>query len=226
VYQVSQHRFSFLATTGTRSELELVLCRLLAERATTSTLELVGLANPDKLLVLGDWVVDGDSRKARALFRELAEQRVLARLGIERVHLRACSTSATDRGRRTLAALAEILGVPVTGEPGLVCLRRDVQPIATRALDLDALPACPVAAGVPILSIDDTRALLALVRRTEGCVLPGLLARSHRELALAGPAGTTHLFEVLLDHEIVRVAGDLVFPVADPRALRALIERG
>ena len=245
LYQVSQRQLSILATTGTRADFELVLSRLLADHVTAPTLELVGMANPDKLLVLGDWVIDAETRKARALFRELAEQRVLARLGIERVHLRACSTSATERGRRTLAALAEILGVPVTGEPGLVCLRRDVQPVATRSLDLDALaplaPLAPLAShavaprslelpraagDAPAPSLIDTHAVLALVRRTEGAVLPGLLALPHREVALVGPGGTTHLLEVLLDHEHVRVAGDLVFPVADPRALRALLERG
>lgn len=225
-YELSQPRLSILATTGDRTDLEATLCRLLAEGVTAPTLELVGFTTRDKLLALGTWAIDADSLKARALFRELAEQRVLARLGVERVHLRGCFTGATERGRRTLDTLAGILGLEVTGTTDLACLRRELVPTPTRSLDLDALPARSLASGVQIATIDTARAILQLVRRTGGAELPGLLALPHRALALPSyVAGAYHHVDVLLDHEYVRVAGDLVFPVDDPGALRTLLER-
>jgi hypothetical protein len=51
---------------------------------------------------------------ARA-FRAIAEDGVLARLGVGRVRLLGCSTAVGDASRRSLVALERILGVPVFG---------------------------------------------------------------------------------------------------------------
>jgi hypothetical protein len=202
-----------------RGELEVALSELLAAGARVPTLELIGPANRDHLLALGDWAIDGMQRKTRAWFRGLAETDVPARLGIERVRLIGCRTASGPRARRSNAELAHILGVPVIGTLELVRVVAGAAVTCaltgTRSLDLDALPArCD--GREPMATPAQARALLAAVQRNAGTELPGLLATPHTAVAL--PSG--HRVEVLLDDELVRI-GELVFPVADPRALRA-----
>jgi hypothetical protein len=80
------------------------------------TLDLLGHATATTgLLRLGDWVIDSASPAVMAWFRELANHRVLARLGIHAVRLLACRTAGTPHGRATICALAELLGVEVYG---------------------------------------------------------------------------------------------------------------
>ncbi len=163
--------------------------------------------------------------KTRALFRGLAELGVPARLGIEHVRIVGCRTAVGPRARRSLAELAHILGVPVIGIPELVRVDAGragsgakIVPCAmtgARSLDLDALPV-HLDAREPLASPAQARAVLAALHRDAGTELPGLLAAPHAIVAL--PSG--HRIELLLDDELVRI-GELVFPVADARALRA-----
>ncbi len=68
--------------------------------------------------------------------------------------------------------------------------------------------------------------MLRLVRRDVGVELPALLAVPHATIAIPSVVpGLFHHLEVLLDHELVR-AGQAVYPVHDPRTLRALVEAG
>src|SRR5688500_12915901 len=106
---------------GGRGELEELLCRWLeAPDATAKTLDLIGHATSDGLLVLGTWELDGDRAPVRAFFRHLADQDVLARLGITAVRLLGCETACGDAGRRTLRTLAETLVVPVYGTTAMI----------------------------------------------------------------------------------------------------------
>jgi hypothetical protein len=103
-----------------------------------------------------------------------------------------------------------------------------------RVLDLDGVP--PVAPPrrpwpVRLADADAARAVLRLVRRRDGSVLPGLLASPACELAFpAGPPGHYHLLQVLLDGEVVRVYPDgddrpgVVYPVDDPHELKRMID--
>jgi hypothetical protein len=103
-----------------------------------------------------------------------------------------------------------------------------------RVLELDGVP--PVAPPrrpwpVRLADADAARAVLRLVRRRDGSVLPGLLASPACELAFpAGPPGRYHLLQVLLDGEVVRVYPDgddrpgVVYPVDDPHELKRMID--
>lgn len=99
-------------------------------------------------------------------------------------------------------------------------------------LDLDSLPAVLLPTPpwpVRIPDLDEAKALLRLVRRRDGSVLPGLQAPPSCELAF--PAGDGHhyyVMQVLLDHELVRVYPSghehgLVYPVEDPGMFAKLV---
>ena len=224
-YQLTPQHLSLDAFTGDRVDLEAALADLLASDLTATDLDLVGYTNRDKLLTIGTWVIDHTNRRARALFRELAEQAVLARLGVQRVRLYGCHTASTPRGRETLTALAEILDLEVSGMTELVCAGAGAASSSDRMLDLDALSTYPLDARDRVATINETRQILQLVNRTAGTHLPRLLALAHHKLVLPSfDANAYHHLEMLLDFEYVRVAGDLVFPVEDPRALRSLVE--
>ncbi len=140
-----------------------------------TTLDLVGHSIPgSSLLRLGDWVVDATQSNVIAFWRELADHRVLARLGVYAVRLLGCNTAATDRGRWTICALSDVLGIEVFGATGLlhaahydragfadrhayllvgsselrtkgaVDPAEDSTPRHVRTLDLDALPTEPL----------------------------------------------------------------------------------
>lgn len=162
-----------------RADLEALFGRLLAARdgaqtIAPKTLDLLGHSTArTSQLRLGDWVVDAADPAVAGLFRGLANHDVLPRLGIHAVRLLGCKTAATDQGRATICALADILGVEVYGtnhllydvhhdkegfreiwEFLLVCasdLRRmTAEPTVVpetarwpRTLDIDALPAVP-----------------------------------------------------------------------------------
>ena len=160
-----------------RGDLEHVLGALLALAAppTPKTLDLIGHSTPGKsLLMLGDFVIDAAQPKVTAFFRELAEQNVLARLGIHAVRLLGCLTADTGQARWTICMLADILGVEVYGTRDLIfsahynargfspehryllvsaselrCDGVEPGPLARgmpheRILDLDSLPATPL----------------------------------------------------------------------------------
>ena len=85
------------------------------------TLDLFGHSTArDGLLRLGDWVIDAAEPAVAAWFRALADAELLPRLGIRALRLLACRTAATERGRMTICALAEILGIEVFGTPHLL----------------------------------------------------------------------------------------------------------
>lgn len=205
------------------------------------TLDLVGYTGSDKLLVFHGRTMDTRIGRVRAYYRGIADQELLPRLGVTAVRLVGCTTAIGDPARRTLATLADILGIEVTGTTELVA-DRDLGPAGFippapmtwtkgRLLDLDTLATAPLGAASP-LTVDQGRALLALVRRDAGVDLPGLLALPHAHLALPASSNASsnasgnafHHLELLLDHELVR-AGSTVWSVDDPRALRALLDR-
>ncbi|HEY3803397.1 MAG TPA: hypothetical protein VGL61_12350 [Kofleriaceae bacterium] len=219
------------------------------------TLDLVGYATPDKLLAFGDWTIDANDRGVVAFFRELAEHEVLPRLGIAAVRLLGSLTGATTRGMAALRTLAKLLGVEVYGTTELVCathfkdgrfigslVASDADPTSTppmppplgarRELLIDALPARPLVPGVPIAvaSSDHARALVQLIARTAGTVMPGLLARPYCELALpSGELGAYHRLELLLAGDYVRTYPDgpnepgVVFAVRDRHAALQIV---
>ena len=108
-----------------RIELEALFRGLLAAcsaaAVTPKTLDLFGHSTASgSLLRLGDWVIDAAQPAVTAFFRELADHDVLSRLGIHAVRLLACKTAATQQGRSTICALADILGVEVFGTTHLL----------------------------------------------------------------------------------------------------------
>jgi hypothetical protein len=217
------------------------------------------------LLALGDWVIDGTRPSVLAFFRELADLEVLPRLKVAAVRLLGCQTAESREARATICKLAEILGVDVLGTRQLLYtahydergfrgdaehvllssheLRGELTEVGPagqlarypRLLDVDALPASPLADRPPawplrLAGAEAARELLQLVRRTAGAAMPGLLAQPSCEIALPSAyPGWYHAMQVLLDGELVRVYPDgehrpgVVYPVDDPRALRCVI---
>ncbi|HUJ58725.1 MAG TPA: hypothetical protein VLX92_09540 [Kofleriaceae bacterium] len=168
------------AVVGGRCDLESLFCDLLAAarpEERPKTLDLIGHAAPGySLLTLGSWVVDATNKVVSSYFRELAENKVLPRLGIHAVRLLGSLTADSMLGQATICALSDILDVEVYGTRNLLHaehfiengfddrqdhllanssdLRREPpssQPLllgrrVMRALDLDALPATTLAA--------------------------------------------------------------------------------
>jgi hypothetical protein len=225
---------------------------------TPTTLDLVGYATADKLLAIGDWAIDGDDRAVVAFFRELAEHDVLPRLGIQTLRLIGSLTGATSRGMGALRALADLLGIEVFGTTELIyerhfgrdgftatgsLVRSDDDPTssppmppaftAQRELAIDALPVRPLEPGVPVAvaSRDHAHALLQLIARRAGTVMPGLLARPYCELAMPShDPDAFHRLEILLAGDYVRTypGGPLepgvVFPVRDRHAALQIVD--
>ena len=67
------------------------------------------------LLRLGDDAVDMLDPVVARFFRELAADRLLARLHVATVRLLGCETAVSEAGRRTVRLLAHTLGLPVYG---------------------------------------------------------------------------------------------------------------
>lgn len=248
-----------------RSALEAVLGRLVYAVGDVApapkTLDLIGHSTPDGLLRLGDWVIDGESSKVTAFFRNIADIEVLPRIGVTALRLLGCSTAVGARARNTMQIVAGLLGLEVFGttspiynlhydEHGYAHAWRFLlaaasegrrplddlpEPVRTpRTLDIDSLPL--VALGTPregrrlAVSLDVARELLALVDRTAGAQMAGLLAIPSAELALpAHQAGHCHVAEVILDGHFLRVYPDgaeqpgIVYPVLAPQRLNALL---
>lgn len=104
-----------------------------------------------------------------------------------------------------------------------------------RALDVDTLPEVPLGAetrGWPRRVANDhaARNILRLVRRTEGTLVPGLLAMPCCEIAIpSSNSGMYHVAQIVLDGQFVRVypkdtSIGVLYPVQHPHALRALVE--
>jgi len=175
IFDIIQHK----AVVGGRGELEELFGALLRRQEgrepTPKTLDLIGHSMPGRsLLMLGDWVIDTASPTVTAFFRELAEQEVLNRLGVEAVRLLGCQTADTGRGRSTVRTLSDILGIDVYGTRHLIYsahydangfradsehvlvgsseIRRGENGLASdpagdpypRTLDIDTLPAVPL----------------------------------------------------------------------------------
>lgn len=203
---------------GDRGELESLLGRISAG-GTGVTLDLVGHTTADKLLALGDWVIDGGDRTVVAYFRELAEHDVLQRLGVRSLRLIGSLTGATSRGIGTLRALAELLGIDVYGTTELIhaghfdagrfaadraLVSSTDDPTSThpplpalgsarapRYLEVDALPSRQLAPGerARVATHDQSRMVLQLVARHAGVAMPGLLASRYCELAIPSTTG-------------------------------------
>ena len=217
-----------------RVDLASRLVELTALPRVPRTLDLVGLTGSDHLLTFHARALDGENRRVRAFWREIAELDLVARLGIESVRLIGCTSAVGPRARATIAMLSDVLGVPVIGSHELVSFD-DFRapgcfefPETTRAgaafLDLDSLRARPADDGARIITAAMGRDLLAQIGRRNGVHFPDLLARSSASLAVPSSVdGLFHHVEVMLDHELVRT-GDVVFPVDDPRGLRLLLD--
>ena len=230
------------------------------------TLDLIGHATASAQLRLGSWVLDATHPGVARWFRELAVRGTWARLGIHAIRLLGCRTAATEPGRATICALAELAGVEVHGARELLHashydprgfreiwefllvsssqLRRTTRMLAVgsdawprpRVLDLDALPALalgPSATGGPRpVSLTCARAILALVQRDAGAPIPGRAPAPLCELAL--PSARTagyRLAQVLHDAAFLRFFPDgtaapgIAYPVREPGALRAILDR-
>jgi hypothetical protein len=196
-------------------------------------LDFVGMTGADKLLTFHGRPLDTRIGRVRANHRELAEQGVISRLDVVGVRLIGCMSAVGEPARRTIAQLAEILDVEVTGTTELVTTSDFtetgfVAPPPRRwnsgtCLDLDNLTSGPLLDGARALTVAQAREVLATIRRDAGVELPGLLALPQSVLGL--PRGDHfHHLELLLDHELVRT-GATVFPVDDPRAFRSILER-
>lgn len=103
-----------------------------------------------------------------------------------------------------------------------------------RTLEIDALPEATLADHTwpyRFISPSIAREVLALVRRSDGAQMPGLLAQPLHKLALpASHHGRYHLLQIVLDGAFVRTYPDgddapaILYPVTDGLALRHLIE--
>jgi hypothetical protein len=196
-------------------------------------LDFVGMTGTDKLITFHGRPLDTRIGRVRANYRELADQGVISRLDVVGARLVGCMSAVGEPARRTIAQLSEILDVEVTGTTELVTID-DFGPAgfisppprnwnSGTCLDLDNLTSGPLLDGARALTVAQAREVLATIRRDAGVALPGLLALPQTVLGL--PRGDHfHHLELLLDHELVRT-GSTVFPVDDPRALRAILER-
>jgi hypothetical protein len=159
-----------------RADLEAMLSALLVASETApitiapKTLDLVGhTRTADAMLTLGDWMVDAANPTVTVFFRGLAEHDVLPRLGIHTVRLLGCRTADSARGRATICALAEILGVEVEGTTAMLSpshyrdggFRDEWQFLLVGATDLQRAPA-EVAVGEPNHRCLDIDALPAI----------------------------------------------------------------
>jgi hypothetical protein len=170
-----QNAIEHKALVEGRADLEALFSGLLASdgERTPKTLDLIGHSTGKGFLKLGDWVIDGSRPAVTAYFRELADNDVLPRLGIQSMRLLGCQTAASPVTRATIRTLSELLGMPVLGATtvlfashydtnGFVERRHyllagpndfhdepaeDADTLAVRSpriLDVDALPASPV----------------------------------------------------------------------------------
>ena len=180
---VSSHRDSELARiqdlvehrllVDGRGELERVLGSLLAAAGphpTPKTLDLIGHSSPGKsLLLLGDWAIDASSATVTAFFRELADQDVMARLGVRAVRLLGCVTAESGQGRHTIRTLAEILGVEVYGTSNLIfsshynatgfAVEREFHLVSATELASREVERQPLASGIATVQVLDVDAL-------------------------------------------------------------------
>lgn len=198
------------------------------ELAELEVLPRLGVAS---LRLLGDGT--GATAAGRATLARLADI-----LGVEVLGARGALGAArygrgglSDEHRHLLISSAELdrSGPPLLGS--LVATRHG------RLLDVDALPAAPPAAHAPrwprrVATAEVARELLRLVDRAAGAELPELFATPTCELALpSARPGWYHVAEVLFSGELLRVYPEgahgpgVVYPVQDPPALRALVER-
>lgn len=201
-----------------RGELEEVLGRLLSIAARrpvvgTRTLDLIGHSTPGQsLLALGDWVIDASSRQVTAFFRELADQDIMARLGIVALRLLGCETAETRQGRATMRALSDILGIEVYGTRTLIYaahydrdgLSEDANHVLVAASDLrrDVLELAPRCMGEPCDRVLDIDALPTTM----------LHERSAWPRRIATPEAARTLLRFIRRSQGMRMAGLLASP--------------
>jgi hypothetical protein len=173
-----------------------------------------------------------ETGRGRATICKLAEI-----LGLEVLGTRQLLYSAhyDERGFRDESEHLLTSSSELRRDPGEASVSLQASPYP-RFLDVDALPASPLGTHRQpwprrIATAGAARDLLRLVRRAAGAEMPGLLAAPRCEIALPSPSpGWYHLAQVLLDGAFVRVYPDgthrpgVVFPVDEPRALRALVD--
>lgn len=99
---------------GTLDELRAVLDGL--PEGTGASLDLVGHSTrAARLLRLDQTVIDMFDIKVASFFQQLADDGVLARIGVVSLRLLGCSTASQPPGQRTIQRLARVLELPVYG---------------------------------------------------------------------------------------------------------------
>lgn len=104
-----------------------------------------------------------------------------------------------------------------------------------RYLDIDGLPAGPIDSSLPwqvrVADAHASRAILRLIRRNDGALMPGLLALPRCEVAMpSGSNGACHRLQLVLDGDFIRVYPEgpsklgVLYPVTDPHLLRTLVD--
>lgn len=79
-------------------------------------------ATKDALLRLGRSLIDMRDDTVVAIAQQIAEEHLLARLGIQEVRIIGCSSSRTEAAKETMRALHDVLQVPVSGVCDLLTL--------------------------------------------------------------------------------------------------------
>ncbi|NVB83144.1 MAG: hypothetical protein HOV81_32520 [Kofleriaceae bacterium] len=81
-----------------------------------ATLDLVGHSTkPARLLRLDQTVIDMFDQNVSVFFQRLADDGVLARIGVVSLRLLGCETASRPPGKRTIQRLARVLRLPVYG---------------------------------------------------------------------------------------------------------------
>jgi len=155
-----------------RSDIERMFGELLALDVppTPKTLDLIGHSTAGKsLLMIGDFIIDAAKPTVTAFFRELAEQNVLSRLGINALRLLGCLTADTGHARWTICTLADILGIEVYGTRDLIFAahydangflpERRYLLVSATELKSDGVEPTPLSRGTPYERVLDLDAL-------------------------------------------------------------------
>ncbi len=107
---------------GSLAELrELLLTLPASDPPEPVTLDLLGHSgSAAKLFQLGSSTINPCDRRVDLFFRDLARDRVLARLGVVALRLIGCETAVTPGGQYTLRRLAATLHIPVFGTTKMI----------------------------------------------------------------------------------------------------------
>jgi hypothetical protein len=170
--------------------------------------------------------------RGRATIARLAEVLGLEVIGTSGMIFSSCyAASGFDRAWRFLLVSSTDLG-----ERDLAVTAAAIAPPSPRVLDAGTLPAVALDSCRPpwprrFATLEDAHRLLRIIRCDQGAPMAGPPAvPSYEILWPATQPNSYHLVQVLFDGAFVRVLPDgasqpgLVYPVADPLALREIVE--